>query len=307
MSGKSWAIFGPTGGGKTEAALALAERFPLEVVGLDSRQLYIGMDIGTAKPTEAQRARVPHHMIDVITPDVRWDAMTYARAARPVIDEITARGRRALIVGGSGFYFAALAGELNEDLPPRDEALRARLRVEAEVIGSPGLWERLREHDAATAARLHPQDMSRIIRALEILSLTGTTLGERARTAPPVRWGDWSVIVLAPPRDRLKALIRRRVTRMIREGWAEEVRRLLHAGHDESHPGMSSLGYPEMIEHVRGIMPAEEAVARIAQRTWQYARRQLTWFRRFPAERWIATDDPLAAAERAASLLDRRG
>jgi len=299
-----WAVLGPTASGKTEAALGLATRFGLEIVNLDSRQLYVGMDIGTAKPTPSQRAQIPHHMIDVITPDIRWDAMTYARAARVVIERILAGGKRPLVVGGSGFYFAALSGELSEDLPPRNEPLRAAFRAEAKEIGSSGLWERLNARDPTTAARLHPRDTMRIIRALEVMALSGSPLGTRARTAPPVPWGIWRVVVLDMPRDLLKATIRRRVDGMIRQGWIDEVRGLLDAGYDGSSPGLSSLGYPEMIDHVRGELALEETVERISRRTWQYARRQLTWCRRVPAHRWVTAETPAQAVAGLAALFE---
>jgi len=300
-----WVVLGPTASGKTEAAIELAMQFGLEIVNLDSRQLYIGMDIGTSKPTVAQRAQIPHHMIDMIPPDVRWDAMRYARGARAAIEQIVSRGRRPLVVGGSGFYFAALSGELNEDLPPRNDSLRAALRAEVEEIGSDGLWARLALHDPTTAARLHPQDTIRIIRALEVMALTGSPLSARGLTNPPVPWGTWRVVVLATPRNLLKTRIRRRVEDMIRGGWIAEVQSLLDAGYHRSSPGLSSLGYPEIVDHVLDGLPLGEATVRISQRTWQYARRQLTWCRRVPADQWVTADSPAHAAADIAAVLER--
>lgn len=291
MNEPLWAILGPTAAGKTDAALALAEACDAEIVNVDSRQLYIGMDIGTAKPTPTQRARVPHHMIDVITPDVRWDAMRYAREARRAIGTILSKGRRPLVVGGSGFYFAALAGQLHEDLPPRDAAVRNALLADAQTKGEHALWEQLHEHDPETAERLHPRDTLRIVRALEVHALTGEPLSARARRGPPSPWGRWRVAVLTLPRDQLRIAIRRRIDRMIRLGWPDEARQLLAAGYSLSSPGLGSLGYPQMVAHVCGRMALNDAFEDIALRTWQYARRQLTWFRRVPADQWVTVTE----------------
>ncbi|MBN1425904.1 tRNA (adenosine(37)-N6)-dimethylallyltransferase MiaA [Candidatus Fermentibacteria bacterium] len=305
MTVEIWALLGPTGVGKTDVAVSLADRVPLEVVGLDRGQLYIGMDIGTATPSAAQQAMVPHHMLNLITPDIRWDAMTYARAARTIIEEIHARGRHPMVVGGTGFYFSALSGQLSKNLPPRDEALRESLRAKARVIGSGGLWEELCARDLATATRLHPNDLSRIIRALEIVTLTGKPMAEHTAAAPPTPWGRWRIVVLTMERERLKAAIRRRVEAMIRAGWADEVRGLLETGFGPESPGMANLGYREMIDHVRGALPLDEAAQRIVLRTWQYARRQLTWFRRVPADRWVTTGDVVDATARVWRLLTK--
>ncbi len=301
-----WALLGPTASGKTEVAVEIAEATGRQIVNVDSRQLYLGMDIGTAKPTREQRTRVPHHMLDVITPDVRWDAMTYARAAREVIEGMVGSGVLPIVVGGSGFYFAALSGALTEGLPPRDDALREALRAEAAASGGETLLGKLRARDPQTAARLHPHDTVRIVRALEVIALTGKSITEHAQTRRDP-WGTWRVAVLTRPRDQLKASIRRRVDEMLARGWVDEVRTLLASGYDESSPGMTSLGYPEIVAYVRGALSFEEARERVKVRTWQYARRQLTWCRRFPPTHWVEASEVGGAVAKLLSLFEGAG
>lgn len=297
-----WAVLGPTAVGKTELAIALADRFPIEVVNLDSRQIYVGMDIGTAKPTPAQRSLVPHHMLDLIPPNARWDALQYSRRAREAIAQIRARGRIPLVVGGAGFYFAALRGELHEDLPQRDEALRSELTRKAREEGPEALWELLRAKDPETASSLHPRDTVRVIRALEVVERSGIPLSARRRT-PPRPWGKWAVVVVGMPRELHQRRIRQRAREMVRRGWPEEVRELMRQGYTRSDPGLQTLGYPQMWDYVSGRLPLEEALEQVAVRTWQYARRQITWFRRFPAHRWVEVEGGGDVVDRVVALL----
>jgi tRNA dimethylallyltransferase len=299
-----WALVGPTAVGKTQVAMEMARVHPIEIVGLDSRQIYKFMDIGTAKPSPRQQTAVPHHMVDIIEPDQRFDAMEYARCARGVITGIAGRGVQPLVVGGTGFYLEALMGNLSEDLPKSSASVRKSLQAELHEKGSMAMWQELQDLDEPTAQRLHPRDRSRVLRTLEIIRTTGSPLSKLTAASSPRPWGTWRVVVLTMDREALKARIRERVELMLESGWAPEVERLLATGYNDDSPGLSSLGYQEMIRVVRGELPVEEAKQRISTRTWRYAKRQMTWFRRFPKERWITMrDDAKAAAATAIELL----
>ncbi len=291
MSPRFWALLGPTGVGKTRTALALAAYEDVEIVGLDSRQLYKRLDIGTAKPSSREQAVVPHHMIDLLEPDQRWDAMEYAHAARGIIEQVANRGHVPLVVGGTGFYFEALVGNLSEGLPKRVDSVRASLERELARSGSEQLWEQLNRVDPETAAKLHPTDKSRIIRALEVMEVSGVPLSTLGKLHPPQPWGRPSVVVLHMEAVELKRKIRQRIESMIAMGWMDEIRGLLEHGYDPSSPAMSGLGYAELIKALSGEMSLDEAKERIYHRTWQYAKRQITWFKRFPKERWVRVDD----------------
>lgn len=299
-----WALVGPTAVGKTQVAMEMARVHSVEIVGLDSRQIYKYMDVGTAKPTPRERAAVPHHMVDLIEPNERYDAMEYARHARVIIEGIVDRDVQPLVVGGTGFYLEALMGNISEDLPRSSAEIRLALQAELREKGSIEMWQRLRDLDKETAERLHPRDRSRIIRALEIIQTTGMPLSRLTAGSPKRPWGKWHIVVLTMDREALKSRIRERIEQMMRSGWGEEVERLLAAGYDKDSPGMSSLGYAEMVEVVRGELTIEEAKQRISLRTWRYAKRQLTWFRRFPKDRWVTMqDDPVATGAKVLELL----
>jgi tRNA dimethylallyltransferase len=243
-------------------------------------------------------------MVDLIEPNERYDAMEYARHARVILAAIAARDVQPLVVGGTGFYLEALMGNISENLPRGSAEIRLALQAELREKGPLEMWQRLKDLDEQTAQRLHPKDRSRIVRALEIIQTTGVPLSTLTAGSPPRPWGTWHVVVLTMDREALKARIHERTEQMMRSGWGEEVERLLAAGYDEDSPGMSGLGYAEMVEVVRGELTIEEAKQRISLRTWRYARRQLTWFSRFPKDRWITTqDDPAATATRVLELL----
>jgi tRNA dimethylallyltransferase len=289
-------LTGPTGSGKSAVALELAERVGGEIVAMDSMTLYRGLDVGTAKPTAAERARVRHHLIDVLDP---WESANVAwwldRAAEACAD-IRARGKRPLIVGGTPFYLKALLCGLF-DAPPADPDLRRQLEAEAERIGPPALHERLRVVDPTAAGRLHPNDVRRVVRALEVCELTGrpisdlqqtwdtpTFLGRRGQGPPP------ACVVLEWPRDELYRRIDARVDAMLAVGWLDEVRRLRERplGKEASQ----ALGYRELMRFLDGAGGWAETIARIKTRTRQFAKRQLTWFRGLPGCRPCPADRP---------------
>lgn len=274
------AIVGPTAVGKTALAIEVARLLDGEIVSMDSRQVYRGMEIGTAKPTAAQRAAVPHHGLDLVEPDARFGAGRFARMARAAIEEIRERGRTPLFVGGTGFFLRALTHPIFRE-PALNPVRRAALGAFLDGLDSAMLHAWLRQLDAPTAARLDEWGgRQRLIRALELPLLTGRPLSwwhESAPSeAPPLRP---LVVVLDAPRALLVAAIDRRVEAMMTAGLAEEVESLLNAGHLPGEPGMKTTGYAELIPAIRGEIEMPAAVEQVKRNTRAYARRQLTWFR----------------------------
>jgi tRNA dimethylallyltransferase len=283
-------ILGPTAGGKSEIALRLAERIGAEIVGADSRQIYRGLEVGTAAPSVADRGRVPHHMASFLAPSDTYSAGRYAREARQAIDEIEARGASALVVGGSGLYLRALLEGLFAG-PERDEAIRARLAERLVEEGLDALRADLGRVDPEALAKIAPGDSVRVIRALEVHEITGTPISALRRAGrnpgtPARRYGiRWS-------RAALAERIQDRIEQQLRDGFLEEARRLYRADLPPDAPGLHTLGYRELLEHLRGRASLREAVATIALRTRQLAKRQETWFRKVDQVRWFDLDGP---------------
>jgi tRNA dimethylallyltransferase len=294
------ALVGPTGAGKTALGIELAERFGAEIVNADSRQVYRRLDIGSAKPAPAQQARVRHHVVDVVEPDEPFDCARYRILARAAIADIVGRGKRVLLVGGTGLYVKVLLHGVFAG-PSRDAALRARLAgIEATWPGA--LHRRLCAVDPATAARVHPHDQVRLVRALEIHELTGQPISRwRAAHAFAERSFTTCVLALDVPRVTLYRHIDERCQAMIDSGLLAEVRALLAAGLDPEVPALQSPGYREMCEHLNGACDLPTAVARMARATRRLAKRQLTWFRSDPEVVWCAPD-LRTLAERAAAF-----
>lgn len=292
-------LTGPTACGKTALALDLCARVGGEVVALDSMTVYRGMSVGTAKPTADERARVPHHLIDVLDP---WESLTVAwwlERATEACEGIVARGKRPIFVGGTPFYLKALLHGLF-DGPPADAALRAQLEAEAASVGNEALHARLREVDAKTAARLHPNDVRRVVRALEVFALTGKPIsdwqqnwdtpafaGEQA--APPAAI---PAVVLELPREVLYDRINRRVGAMLGAGWVDEVRALCALPHPLSREARQALGYGELLAWLETGGDLNEVADAIRTRTRQIAKRQLTWFRNLPSLVPVPADAP---------------
>jgi len=295
-------IVGPTGSGKTSIAMTVAERLRAEIVNADSRQLYTGMDIGTAKPSADERRRVPHHLIDVRAPDGPLDVAEFVAMARAAILDIARRGRRALVVGGSGFYLRALRGGIF-DGPAASAEIRREFEQVAAERGIPYLHDELMRIDAPSASRIQRNDLYRIVRALEVHRITGIPISvhqERHRFAE--REFDSLTIALEVPREQLYENINRRFDAMIAEGFVDEVRRLLAAGHSLDEPPLNSIGYREIAAFLRGEMTLEAAVDLAKRKTRQFAKRQLTWFRHEPEVTWV---DAVQGAEQALMLFEQ--
>jgi tRNA dimethylallyltransferase len=278
------AIVGPTASGKSELALRIATTFSGEIVNCDAVQLYRGFDIGTAKTPVTSRRGVPHHLIDVLDPPIRFSAGDYARAAREIIVGISARGHLPLVVGGTGFYLRGLLEGLPA-LPGRDEALRERLSArEQRRTGS--LHRLLARLEPSAAARIHPRDVQKVTRALEIRLLTRAALPAPG-TATPLQGFRPLLIGLAPERSLLAAAIAARTRQMFESGLVEEVRGLLEKGLSGEEKPFEALGYKQALAHLRGQMSLEQARASTEIETRQYAKRQLTWFRRDSRIAWF--------------------
>lgn len=288
------AIVGPTASGKSAVALRAAEAFGGEIVSADSRQVYRGMDIGTAKPTADEQARVRHHCIDLVEPGTRYDAARYQGDAIAALADLAARKTRAYVVGGTGLYVHALLDGLPLAVRPTDAALRAELEARGAAGAGPGLHAELARIDPEAAARVDPRNVRRVVRYLEIATLVGVVPLERTLGVAAARIG------LDPPRAHLDTQIQARVRRMVDAGVLDETRALLARGLDPSLPSMTAHGYVHWAAYLRGEMTLEEAVLATAKDVRAYARRQMTWFRRDPLIEWIdpLRADPLATVRR---------
>ena len=283
-------ICGPTAVGKTAAGIEVASAVGGEIIGADSMQVYRHMDIGTAKPSAAEQAAVRHHLIDIVDPDAPFDAATYAALGRQSAAEVSRRGRTPVVVGGTGLYIKALlSGLFRSDA--RDPAVRSRLRAEAESLGPAALHARLGQRDPQTAARLHPNDAVRVLRALEVFEVTGRPLSELQQEH---RFADTPfralTIGLSMEREALYRRIDRRVEAMVAAGLEEEVRRLLAKGYGPELRPMQSIGYSHMAAFIAGSLSREECLRTLQRDTRRFAKRQWTWFRAYPDIVWMPPD-----------------
>ncbi len=271
------AIVGPTGVGKSALAVELASRLGGEIVNADSRQVYRHMDIGISKPSAQERARVPHHLVDIIDPDEDFSQAEYQKLAYETIDQITARGKLPFLVGGTGLYvWSVLEGWRIPRVPP-DPSLRKDLLARARAEGADAIYQELASADPEAAQKIDLKNVRRVIRALEIIRTTGVRFSALQRKEPPPFRS--FILGLTTSRDNLYRRIDQRVDSMIQAGWLEEVRKLLHMGYSPSLPSMSSLGYRELAQHIQGESTLEEAVRQIKFKTHAFARRQYGWFR----------------------------
>lgn len=281
-------IQGPTASGKSELAVRLAENFSGEIINADSMQVYRGMNVGTAKPSREMQDRVPHHLLGVIDPDRQFSAADFRREAEKVIRDIVDRGKRVFIVGGTGLYIKALTKGLI-DSPGGNDQLREELKAVAKVRGNLELYERLAKVDPATAERLHPNDLVRIIRALEVHEMTGCSMSEFRNRHQFGGGGGYCCLKLGITADRseLYRRIDERVDRMMENGLVEEVEELLSKGYSPCLKSMRSLGYRQICSSLSGEITMEEAVSLIKRDTRRYAKRQMTWFRKDDEIKWF--------------------
>ena len=291
-------LMGPTGAGKTDLAIELAERLPVEIVSVDSAMVYRGLDIGSGKPPPELLARHPHHLVDILDPSQSYSAGQFVRDAQRVIDDIHARGKLPLLAGGTMLYFRALRRGLAE-LPTADPQTRAEIDAQGAARGWPAMHAALAEVDPKAAARIQLNDAQRIQRALEVFRLTGRPLSElQAAAAPPASRLSFSAFAWVPSdRERLHAGIAARFQRMMSEGLLDEVRKLYERGdlHDRL-PAIRSVGYRQLWEHLAGADTLESAVQRAIAATRQLARRQLIWLRSESELDWIDSLDSAATA-----------
>jgi tRNA dimethylallyltransferase len=272
-------ILGPTAVGKSEAALALAERLEAEIINADSQQVYRYMDIGTGKPTKEERAIVPHHLIDVVNPDEEFNAALFRTLAAEAVEDIQSRNKRAIVCGGTGLYIKALTHGLFVG-PSADPGLRRRLSQERAAGGGQLLHERLARFDSAAARRIHPNDWQRIIRALEVYELTGRSMSawQKEHAFNETRF-DTLKLGLDRDRNELYQLINQRCERMIQEGLIDEVRGLVARGYSLGLKALRSVGYRHAGFFLTGAMTLEAALSLMQRDTRRLAKRQLTWFR----------------------------
>jgi tRNA dimethylallyltransferase len=285
------AIVGPTATGKSALGMALAGELGGEIVNADALQVYRGLDIGTAKPSPADRERVPHHLIDILEPSEIYSAGEFARRAHEAIAGIRERGRVPIVVGGSGLYLRALLSGISP-IPPGDPAVRQELRDRLAAEGLAGLREELARLDPPTAARLPAGDTQRILRALEVARVTGRPLSSWIAEQP---FGSQAIaairVGLTLPRGILYDQIAGRVAWMLEVGWLEEVEGLLRRGLSPGLPAFQAIGYRQLVRHLEGDGSLEQAIAEIVRETRRFAKRQETWFRKEPDVTWFSAQE----------------
>lgn len=281
-------LVGPTAVGKTQLSLRLAEELDGEIVSADSMQVYKFMDIGTAKPTPEERRRIPHHLLDVCLPNESFSVARYQRLAWDAIANIHRRGRFPILTGGTGLYVQAVVDGLNFPPQPSDKQYRAKLQALAQEEGPEAVHRLLQRVDPETASRIHPNNLRRVVRALEICRCTGRPMSahlkEEPRQKPPY---DLHMYGLTRDRSELYERINRRVDEMIAAGLVAEVKVLVEMGFAEGKTALQALGYKEILAYLQGLLTFEEAVELLKRDTRRYAKRQLTWFRRDRRIRWF--------------------
>ncbi len=283
-------ICGPTGVGKTTAAIEIASKLNAEIISADSMQIYRYMDIGTAKPTVLEQARIPHHMIDIIDPDEPFDAQRYADLGRKIVFQLAEQGIPVLVAGGTGFYIRALIQGLFESGSGNSE-IRLNLKEEADTKGTAELYQRLCECDPKAALKIHPHDTFRIVRALEIYTTTGQPISayhQEHRLAPPLF--DVLKIGLFRQRELLYERINQRVDLMVEEGLVDEVKSLLKKGFSSELKPLQSIGYRHILDFFKGRVSWDDTLQTLKQDTRHYAKRQLTWFNSDSQVKWIDAD-----------------
>ncbi|MFO7295180.1 MAG: tRNA (adenosine(37)-N6)-dimethylallyltransferase MiaA [Caldicoprobacter sp.] len=284
-------IVGPTAVGKTKLSIELAKVLNGEIVSADSMQIYRYMDIGTAKPTVEERQGIPHHMIDIIDPGQEFSVAEYQRLATQAIDDIYRRGKLPIVVGGTGLYIKSLLYPMNFTDASYDPEFRKELQRQAEIMGKEYLHRKLQAVDPKTAARLHPNDVRRVIRALEVYHLTGKPMSEYDQGLEKMEYKyNVAMIGLTMDRAKLYQRINQRVDEMMKKGLLDEVKGMLDRGYTRDMISMQGLGYKELMEYLEGRVSLEEAIDILKRETRRYAKRQLTWFRAQKDIVWVDVD-----------------
>ena len=297
------AIGGPTATGKTALSVALAKEFGGEVINADSMQIYRGLDVGTAKPTAGERQGIPHHLMDFLPPETPYSVANFTAAAAPLIEQLNSAGKLPIVTGGTGLYITSLMKGTAFAPEKTDPAIRARLQAEADEQGSAALYARLQQIDPAYAEKLHPNNLPRVIRALELFEATGRRMSEQQRAAlaaePPYR----SLCICLTCRDRaeLYRRIDRRVDSMLQNGVLEEAK-LVYDNRETYRTAAQAIGYKEFFPYFAGEKPLNDCTNRLKQATRNYAKRQLTWFRHQADGVWLYVDEK-PPAPRAAELV----
>ncbi len=290
MSAPLMIICGPTATGKSDLALEVAEELDGEIINADSMQLYQGMDIGTAKLSVAERRGIPHHLLDILTVDQDASVAQYQELARKAIDEIRSRGKAAIIVGGTGLYIKSIIDEMN--FPETDPDLRKKLEDEAELLGTVAMYSKLRLLDPEAANSIEPANTRRIIRALEVIEVTGKPYSANLPSDTSLRYPDAYHFGLSMERARLSPRIEARVHRMFEGGLVAEVEQLIEEGLLKGVTAQRAIGYAQTIAYKNGEISLDEAIAETIVATRQYVRRQETWFKRDLRIQWIPEDQP---------------
>lgn len=286
-------IAGPTASGKTGLSVEVAKQLNTEIISADSMQIYRGMDVGTAKVTPAEQQGIQHHMIDVVSPMENYNVSRYVEEAKACVESVLQQGKIPVIAGGTGLYINSLVYGYDLAPIPSDDAIRAELTALYEEKGGEYLLEELRKIDPKTAERLHPNNARRLIRALEVYRIAGTTISqqeERTKNAPKPY--DVLFFVLDTQREHLYERINQRVDIMVKNGLVDEVKGLLSKNIPKTCTAMQAIGYKEIVEYLDGYLTLEEAVDKIKQESRRYAKRQLTWFRRNEEAVWLEASLP---------------
>ncbi|TLS53223.1 tRNA (adenosine(37)-N6)-dimethylallyltransferase MiaA [Paenibacillus antri] len=284
-------LVGPTAVGKTAFSLHAGNRFPVEIISGDSVQVYKGMDIGSAKATWEERQAVPHHMIDILRPDEPFTVADFQTRAAALIEDIAARGRLPFIVGGTGLYIESVVYDYRFSEAIADEDARAKWNDVADAQGTEALHALLQERDPVSAARIHPNDRKRLVRALEVYDATGRPMSEQAQKREKSSPYELCMIGLTMDRELLYRRIEERVDAMLESGLEGEVHELLRSGYDRSLPSMQAIGYKEMAAYLTGEISYDRAVYLLKRNTRHFAKRQLSWFRAMPQIHWVDVTD----------------
>lgn len=290
MKEKIYAVVGPTASGKTEYAIELAEKLDGEIVSCDSMQIYKYMDIGTAKPTPEERRRIKHHMIDIVSPSCNYSVADYVKDASLCLEDIISRGKTPILCGGTGLYVDSLLGNIKFEESERDDELRRELFEKAERDGGESVYDMLKEIDPESAERIHPNNIKRVVRAIEIYKTTGKTKTQLDKESIRESKYDSTIIGIELDRDVLYRRINDRVDKMIDIGLLQEAKRIYDMGFSRNCTAMQAIGYKELFDYFDGKSSLEEAVEKIKRESRRYAKRQITWFRRNPNINWIKRD-----------------